>query len=332
MTRYLDSIPHPWSRDTIETAIFESLSDAREAIEETLGGKLWRALQDLEDTIWIFNTSTTELLDEICLFGDRSKNPAFWNQVNVNEAEGYTRAVKKKLFHCTSSLMALVDHARNFQRTTPIGEYADQLKATFSSPGLHNFLQCLRNYNTHWRIAQANWVIQHDLKSHSREALFTVTKLELLAWDGWTTKAREYIESASDTIDIYELFSGYRKHVQRFYAWHKGAVLEAHAQILQSYFEYKRLYEGLQKKYMWNLIISRAPKTLNPFQYLDQYLQKHQIERLLAYEHRSKTQVDALIRMLDMEEFCDDALYEKLMAIFRSSTYGSTIIPSDLGN
>lgn len=317
MTRYLDTIPHPWSRDIIETAIFASFSDAREAIEETSGGKLWRALQELEDTIWIFNASTTELLDEICLFGDRSKNPTFWYQPNVNEAEGHTRAVKKKLFHCTSSLMALVDHARNFQRTTPIGEYTDRLKAIFSSPGLHDFLQCLRNYNTHWRIAQANWVIQHDFKSHSREARFTVTKLELLAWDGWTTNAREYIDSASDTIDIYDLFSEYRKHVQGFYAWHKGAILDMHAQILQPYFEYKRLYEGLQKKYSWNSMISHAPKTLNPFQYLDQYLPKHQIERLLAYEHRSKAQVDALIRMLGMEEFCDEALHEKLIALFR---------------
>lgn len=320
MTRYLDTIPHPWSRDIIETAIFESFSHARDAIEETSGGKLWRALQDLEDTIWIFNASATELLDEICLFGDRSKNPTFWYHANVNEAEGHTRAVKKKLFHCTSSLMALVDHARNFQRTSPVGEYACQLKAIFSSPGLHDFLQCLRNYNTHWRIAQANWIIQRDFNSHSREARFTITKLELLAWSGWTKRAREYIESTSDTIDIYDLFSEYRKHVQSFYAWHKGAVLDAHAQILQPYFEYKRLYEGLQKKCSWNLIISHAPKTLNPFQYLDRYLPKHQLETILAYEHRSKEQVGALIRMLGMEEFCDETLHEKLIMFFRSPT------------
>jgi hypothetical protein len=317
MIRHLDTVSHPWSRDIIETAIFANFSDARESIEETSGGKLWRAVQDLEDTIWIFHASTTELLDEICLFGDRSKNLTFWHQANVNEAENHTRAVKKKLFHCTSSLMALVDHARNFQRITPVGEYSDRLKAAFSSPGLHDFLQCLRNYNTHWRIAQANWAIHHDSKSHLRTARFTVTKPELLAWDGWTAKAREFIESASDAIDIYDLFFEYRKYVQSFYTWHKGAVLEEYAQILQPYFEYKRLYEGIQKKYSWNLIISHAPKTSNLFQYLDQHLPKHQIERLLAYEHRSDEQVDALIRMLGMEEFCDEALREKVLALFR---------------
>lgn len=319
MTRYLDTFPHPWSRDIIEAAIFKNSSDTKETIEETLGGKLWRTLQYLEDTLWIFNTSTTELLDEICLFGDRSKNPTFWHLANADEAEGHTRAVKRKIFHCTSALMALVDHARNFQDTTPVDDYPDRLKVMFPSSGLHDFLQGLRNYNTHWRIAQANWIIEHDFKSKAREARFIVTKVELLAWKKWTSKAREYIESAPDTIDIYNIFSEYRKHVQNFYAWHKGAVLDMHAQILQPYFEYKRLYEGLQKKYNWKLIIFHAPKTLNPYQYLDRYLPRHQIERLLAHEHRSEEQVDALIKMLDMEDFCDEALYAKLMELFRPS-------------
>lgn len=320
MSRYLDTLPHPWSRKDIETAIFKKFSDAIAAIEETQGGRLWSALRDLEDSVWIFNTSITDLLDEICLFGDRSKNPSFWHQANAIEAEGHTRAVKKNLFHCTSALMALVEHARNFQRKTPIAGYSDRLKETFSSPGLHDFLQCLRNYNTHWRVAEANWVIQTAAKSKTRQARFRITKSELLKWDGWTSSARQYIDCGSEEIDVYELFSEYRKHVQSFYAWHKGAVLDAYAGVLQPYFEYKRLYEGLQKKYTWNLIISHAPKTVNPYQYLDQHLPRHQLERLLAYEHRSDAQVKALLQMVGMEDFCDEAMYEKLAALFCPTT------------
>ena len=317
MTRYLDTLPHPWTRDAIEAAIFKSFPDARESIEHTVGGRLWRALRDLEDTVWILEANTTELLDEICIFGDRSKNPTFWHEANSNEAEEHSRSIKRKLFHCTSSLMALVDHARNFQRITPVSGYLERVKADFSPPGLHDFLQCLRNYNTHWRIARTHWVILYNFKPPSREARFTVTKSELLAWSGWTTDAREYIENATDPIEIYGLFSGYRKHVQSFYAWHKGAVLDEHSAILRPYLEYKRLYEGLQKKYHWNLVISHAPKSLNPYQYLGRYVPRHQVERLLSYEHRSEEQVEALIRMLDMEEFCDDALRQKVLALFK---------------
>lgn len=320
MTRYLDTLPHPWSRNDIESAIFKNFSDAIAAIEETQGGHLWRSLQDLEDTLWIFNDSTKSLLDEICLFGDRSKNLNFWHQTNANEVERVTRSVKKKLFHCTSALMALVDHARNFQRKTPIAGYANQLKEIFSSPGLHDFLQCLRNYNTHWRAAQANWVIQTETKSKAFQARFNVTKGELLKWDGWSSGARQYIDRGSENIDVYELFAEYREHVHSFYAWHKGAVLDAYAEVLRPYFEYKRLYVGLQKKYTWNLIISHAPKTVNPYQYLDRYLPRHQLERLLAYEHRSDAQLTALIQMVGMEDFCDEAMYKKLAALFRPET------------
>ena len=317
MTRYLDTVPHPWTREVVNTAIFKSFSDARESIDETSGGKLWLALHDLEDTLWIFESSTTDLLDEICIFGDRSRNPSFWHANNTGEAENHTRAVKKKLFQCTSSLMALVDHARNFQNATPVEGYSERVKQTFAPPGLHDFLQCLRNYNTHWRMAQANWVIQHSSQPPAREARFQVFKTELLRWDGWTAKAHEFIESSEDAVDVYELFSAYRRHVQSFYSWHKGAVLDQHAQVLRPYLEYKRLYEGLLKKYNWNMVISHVPKTLNPYQYLSQYLTTQQVERLLVYEHRSEEQVDALIRMLDMEEFCDESLRQKILLLFQ---------------
>jgi hypothetical protein len=319
MTRYLDTVPQPWTRADIETAIFRSFTDAKKSIEEVPGARLWQALEDLDDTVWIFQASTTDLLDEICIFGDRSKNSTFWHKTNNREAEQHTLAVKRKLFYCTSSLMALVEHARNFERTRPTNGYTERLRQVFSTPGLHDFLQDLRNYNTHWRIAQANWTITHNFKPHTREARFTVTKAELLAWNGWKSKAAAYINQAADAIDIYELFSQYRRHVQAFYAWHRGAVIDQHADILQPYFEYKRLYEGLMNKYNWNLLISHVPKTLNPFQYLGQYLPKHQVERLLAHEHRSEVQVDALIKMLDMEEFCDEALREKVRALFLPS-------------
>ncbi|EMD9439664.1 hypothetical protein VXE32_003684 [Burkholderia cepacia] len=315
MPGYLDTIPHPWTRDIIETAIFRNFTDARESIEMTPGGVLWRALQDLQDTIWIFETNTTELLDEICLFGERSKNPAFWHPAKHSEVKNHTRAVKKKIFHCTSSLMTLVDHARKFHRSTPVSGYYDRLKAVFSSPGLHDFLQCFRNYNTHWRIAEANWLIQRD--KSGRSAKFVIKKSELLIWDGWTRPAREYIEASEEILNVYDIFSEYRSFAQKFYAWHRGAVFDTHPDIIRYYLECKRLYEGLQKKYMWNMIISHTPKTLNPFEYVDQYLTENQLQQLLAHELRSSQQVDALIRMLDMEEFCDQDLRSKVTAFFR---------------
>jgi hypothetical protein len=317
MSRYLDTMPHPWTREVINTAIFKSFTDAREAIEETPGGKLWRSLNDLQDSLWIFQTSTTELLDEICVFGDRSRDPVFWQSVNSNHADAHTRAVKRHIFNCTSSLMALVDHARVFQKSYPVDGYVDRLRESFSTPGLHSFLQCFRNYNTHWRVAEANWNIHSDFQTGGRATRFIVSKPELLRWDGWCQEAKKYIAEAPGHIDVYDVFSGYRGHAQQFYSWHRGTVLSQYASTYQPYLEYKRLHEGLQKKYHWNMILSHAPKTLNPYEYLVRYLTKPQFETLLALEHRSADQVDALIQMLGMSDFCDASLREKALSLFK---------------
>jgi hypothetical protein len=319
MTRYLDTVEQPWTREILEASLFKSSIDARACIDETVGGMLWRDLEHLSDAVWIFEASAADLLDEICVFGNRSKNPAFWHEANRSEADRYTRSVKQKLFYCTSSLMALVDHARSFQSTSPVTEYATRLTSTFATPGLHDFLQCLRNYNAHWRIAQTHWSIEHDFVQRTREAKFEVPKAELLAWDKWTQAARTFINKANESINVYDVISTYRTQVHNFYSWHRGAVLDQYAPILQPYFEYKRVFEGLQKKYHWNLVISHAPKSLNPYQYISRYLSPAQVEHLLALEHRSVAQVETLIRMLGMEDFCDEDLRKKAFALFSRS-------------
>lgn len=314
--RYLDTVPHPWSHADIQTALFKNFKDARTAIEETEGGRLWRSLQELDESVYVLERNISDLLDEVSLFADRSKNPAFWHQGDGSEAGRHTLEVKRKLSNCTAALMALVDHARNFTRASPVPNYSDELKKHFSPSGLHDFLQCFRNYNTHWRIAQANWIIAHGRETNSRQARFLVTKAELLAWGGWKANARSYIEGFAESIDVYDVFSTYRACVQKFYAWHRGAALRQYNAILRSYLEYKRLYDGISKMYNWNLLISHAPKTLNPLQYLAWYLPPQAVERVLSLPHQSKQQVDELIRLLDMDEFCDDALRDKAYALF----------------
>lgn len=319
MTRHLDTFPHPWTYANLEEAIFKSFSDALEAIEDTEGGRLWRSLKELEDSVYVLEANITDLLDEISLFADRSKNSSFWHQAGGSEAERHTRAVKRKLSNCTASLMALVEHARAFQGKFPVDGYADELRNNFSTPGLHKFLQDLRNYNIHWRMAQTNWVISSGSEATSRHARFVVHKSELLAWDKWTKEAKKYIEAMDDSLDVYEAFSTYRTHVQKFYTWHQGEFCRKNSAELRQYLEYKRLYEGINKKSFWNMAISHFPKAQNPFKYLPQYLSTEAVERVLALPYQSKEQVDEIIRQLDMDQFCDDSLREKVYALFNAT-------------
>ena len=159
--------------------------------------------------------------------------------------------------------------------------------------------------------------INRNFITGTREVRFVVEKRELHRWRGWSSSAKKYIASASDPIDVRLVFSEYRKSVQDFYSWHKGAVLDRYANTYQPYLEYRRLYEGIQSKYYWNMLISHAPKSVNPYAYLGRYLSKRQLESLLALEHRGEAQVDALIEMIGMQDFCGPELRAKVLSVFR---------------
>jgi len=300
-------------------AMTHNFQEVQPSINRTHGGKIWNDLKGLDDTVWIFFTSITELIDEICIFGERSKDPEFWTKSNEKTAEQYTREVKRKLYYCTSALMTLVDIARNFDKKYSIEGPSVKRPEIFTTPGLHNFLQDLRNFNTHWRIAEANWIINYDMENGTRTTHFQINKKDLIAWSNWTSSAKKYIQDAQKSVNIYEIFTTYKKQAQEYYAWHKGAVIEQNAEALQRYFEYTKIHEGLRQYMKWNMILSHAPKDANPYKYLAKYLSLSQIESVLSYPKHSEQQVDALIRAVDTYQICDTNLKTKLMKIFSVS-------------
>lgn len=319
MTGYLDTISHPWNRKQIMAAMTHKFTEVQPSIDRTPGGKIWNDLKGLDDTVWIFYTSISELIDDICIFGERSKDPEFWNKSNEKTAEHYTREVKRKLYYCTSSLMTLVDIARNFDSRHKVDGPAIKRAEIFSTPGLHNFLQDLRNFNTHWRIAEANWSINYDMENGTRTAHFQINKEDLLAWSSWTANAKKYIQDLDGSVDLYEILTAYKKQAQTYYAWHKGAVIDQNAQALQQYFEYTKIHEGLRQFQKWNMILSHVKIGTNPYQYLAKFLSPSQIEAVLSYPKHSELQVDALIRAVDIYQICDKNLKNKLMKVFSVS-------------
>lgn len=229
MTRYLDAIPEPWSVNDIRSAILHKIGEARRSIDDTAGGQLWAALEELSDTVWVFQESADELFQVISLFADRTRDPGFWDEANRINAEHFCREVKRKLFNCTTSVMALVEVSRTFNKKWPVTGYDEKVRACFATPGLHRFLQDLRNYNSHRRIVEVNWVINYDFKRGSRVARFVVGREDLLSWGGWKAEAKKFIDDSGDNVDVGATLFEYKGQVKSFYEWHKGAVLVEYA-------------------------------------------------------------------------------------------------------
>ncbi|PPV08003.1 hypothetical protein XbrCFBP1976_04685 [Xanthomonas bromi] len=122
---------------------------------------------------------------------------------------------------------------------------------------------------------------------------------------------------APDTINIRQVFSDYRKSVQNFYEWHRGEVISQYADSYQPYLEYKRIVSGIRKRILWNDVLSQSRVTSNSYVQLAKYIPKHQVENLLALYGRIDKQVELLIEMLCLQEFCDSDLRGKALAFFQ---------------
>jgi hypothetical protein len=316
-------VQQPWSQQDIERALFDNFTEAQTSIDETEGGRLWGQLDELQDSLWIFDNAVTDLLDTISQFAERSSHIQFWQSPVLKHDQNFTNLVKLKMFQATSALAALVDHARNFQKKWNLPAFDEKRKTIFGDDGLHEFLKCLRNYNSHWRVATAEWRIHSDPHTGERKAAFILRKKELLAWENWSAEARHFIDSNAGDTNVHGAFSAYRLRARQFYEWHKGQVIAARYPLLSRYFSYRRILRGLQRKHHWNLLLAHVKADINPYQYFDRYLTQEQIERVLSCAPGSDAQIDALAQALDMHEFINEPLREKLRKLLAAAPGGA---------
>lgn len=70
---------------------------------------------------------------------------------------------------------------------------------------------------------------QHDIPGKLGSAI-NLHREDLLAWDGWTTDARRFLKSATETIDLRQVIADYLALVHQFYKWLINTLNEKHAE------------------------------------------------------------------------------------------------------
>jgi hypothetical protein len=315
MKMLLSEVCEPWSFDDIKESYFKNFFETESIIDKTEGGQLWKEIINLNESVYVLDSCTSDLLDVINDFAHQTTKNGFWNRLNRPQEELYTRKVKKYIFCTTSAAMALVDHSRNFNKKYPCMDFKKKREEGFGDSGIHDFIQNLRNYFSHWRMAEANWEI--SFSENYRDVKFILKRNELLYWDGWSVQAKKYIESIGEKIDVYELFKKYNDITSKLYEWHKYHILATRSEILNIYFKYKKYLNQIKEQTSWNLILSYIPTGKDPYEYLSEYLTNDQIEEIFSFGYKTTEQVDRLIELLDLHSACDTKLrakiYEKLL-------------------
>lgn len=306
----------PWTKEQIIAFTLQNLTATIEAIESLPGGIIASELEAIRLSLNIFLDATCDLLSSINSFKGESERPDFWNRTRRSDFESLELRIQRGVFSATMAAMALKDHTTIFARKYPVELYHEKVKEYFSEDPLHRFVQKLRNFMTHVRITKSNWVIKHDKQGKS--FFFFLTQENLNKWDEWDSPSKSYIALNPEGVNVEQLFDDYSGKVRFFHDWFRSQVWQKYSNDLKEYFNCKRMYNAVNDKSTWNLLIKQVflQNKINPYMYLDRYLTNNEIEEILSLPFRSKKQVDRIIELVDEYGTCDEEIRKAVYELF----------------
>ncbi len=312
--------PRPWEKTNLRKCYLRDFVRTREEIEKLPGGMIFSELRTLQLSLKIFLSAVEDLLSSINKFKSQSVRPEFWHMINRPFADKLEVSVQRGILSSTMCAMALVDHCREFNKEYKIDGYEGEIKKYFSNNELHGFIHSLRRYITHIRFSKANWLIKHSREG--RSVFFLLDKDSLSRFMDWSSAAKKYISKHDEGINVEELFEEYYKNVKRFHNWLFVAVFNKYGQELSEYLNYMRQINGFSSENNWNILVRQIVKQnkLNPYLYLNQYLNDDQIEDVFSRPYCSKEQVDRIIELVDSYQICTETLRRETYEIFNVKT------------
>lgn len=312
--------PRPWEKSKLRKCYYKDFVRTREEIEKIPGGIIFSELRTLQLSLKIFLSAVEDLLSSINKFKSQSVRPEFWHAINRPFADKLEVSVQRGILSSTICAMALVDHCREFYKVYKIDGYENEIKNYFSNNEVHGFIHSLRRYSTHVRFSKANWLIKHS--QEGRSVFFLLDKDSLSRFKDWSKLAKIYISKHDKGVNVEELFEEYCKNVKKFHNWLFVAVFDKYGQDLSEYLSYMRQINSFSSESNWKIIVSQVVKQnkLNPYLYLNQYLNDYQIEDVFSRPYCSTEQVDRIIELVDSYQICTEALRQEAYEIFNVKT------------
>lgn len=306
---------NPWTKEQIEVSSFQDLERTRQTLESLPGGKISSELEAVRLSLNVFIDATYDLLASINEFKGKSERPDFWDRTRRAELERLELRIQRGIFSASTAAMALVDHSRIFSNNYPVDLYQEKVEDYFVKDNLHKFVQSFRNFMAHVRITKSNWEVKYD--KQGRSVFFFLRAEDLNKWDGWDSMARSYIASNPEGINVEQLYDDYSRKIKLFHDWFRSQVWQKYSEELREYFDCKRIYNAVNARSTWNLLIKEAlKKKIDPYKYLDRYLSNNEIEEILSLPFRSKRQVDQIIELVDEFGACDGELRSAVYELF----------------
>jgi hypothetical protein len=195
-------------------------------------------LQYLNRTAKIFAGNAKVLLDHL----KRMEDPAVLLPTVSNQRafEDFLDETERHLHNYLAAAQSRVAHFRRFVRGEwPEGspfreEYERRVEDEFKASPLHNFIIRLRVLIQHVRLP-----VSRTEETWKRGGAWTFRVLldsaDLLQWDDWNAKAREYIEDSGKAVDLAGTVATYTDEIMSYDRWVAESFVREHLEEIESY-------------------------------------------------------------------------------------------------
>lgn len=317
--KLLDKNKSTWTVDEIRTAYFRNFSETEIIIKGTEGAILWQRHEELLDCVAILEACYNDVLNSINSFSHETTKVDFWYPANKPKLEQKQLDVRKAIFSASAATMALVDHFRRFSKKYPIANSNEMRSEVFGNSGIHEFIQGLRNYILHVKIAEANWVISRDFKNKTRDVNFYFYIDDLKTFKDWKPAAKVFLEQNGDKVNVYNTFSTYLECVKKYYTWHKNSLLIEYHEPIQRYLSNEYLMNGIKSDIRWNFIIANLKTRHELLAMLAKYISEEQLKLVHACEVGSPQQLSMILAVTDTFGSFTDQLKEKFTKLVENA-------------
>ncbi|MBC7879163.1 MAG: hypothetical protein H7Y59_18480 [Anaerolineales bacterium] len=206
-------------------------------------------IETLQTNFFVFQRNYEELMKLIKVSRNPKKMFELWALRNRHKLEVVISEILRLLHNFLASAETLVSHTRIimndwYDQTEFLHEYKTQIKNRFIKDPRTGFIKDLRNFNLHYSfpVTHATFSLKADEKTGEtiENFSFVLIKSSLLQWKNWNERAKTYLISCNEEIDIGDLVNEYYKEILDFHNWIVARIYEIHKEDFVWYEEMRQ--------------------------------------------------------------------------------------------
>ncbi len=206
--------------------------------------KLYRDLQEVDISIEIFHRNYVAFDTLLTFLASDERADRLFVVRNHDRFLQAGKEVVLYLHNYVASALSLVDHSRNVyegrlnKSIQPFPGYKERIDKEFDNDPLARFVLCLRQYCQHHKAPSINVLMTYSGERFVKKVQLPLSSL--LTFTRWNSKAKAYLSTIEDGVDIQQVATKYHDKVMAFHQWVQERHEEIYAEDFQRFREKER--------------------------------------------------------------------------------------------